>query len=147
MWMQFLYSLFFFNTGALQPLGNTQPRKELLQVRYLQHQRWVWKMLSSQSCDALFHLLMLTRLDEGFTLVPTSNTYIFYKEFYVTGAASGGQRVLSSMQCAMFYSTPTSLVVEVWVEPQLGYVTVLLFPCHNFYSNVSSSICNISITL
>lgn len=77
-------------------------------------------MLTTQSCETLLQLLLLTRLEEGFTLVPISpNTLTFYKEFLIAGAESG-QRMLSSVQCVVFLTSPQSLVVEVWVEPQLG---------------------------
>lgn len=83
-------------------------------------------MQSIQSCETLLQLLLLTRLEEGFTLVPVSqNTLTFYKEFSITGAAVGAQRMLSSMQCVVFFANPSTLIVEVWVEPQLGSENLL----------------------
>lgn len=78
-------------------------------------------MQTIQSCETLLQLLLLTRIEEGFTLVPISqNTLTFYKEFAISGAVANGQRMLSSIQCVLFFANPSTLIVEVWIEPQLG---------------------------
>ncbi|KAG2393870.1 hypothetical protein C9374_003634 [Naegleria lovaniensis] len=94
---------------------------------YLKHRNWIWPIGGRLNIAAILSCLLAQRVNEGFSLVITRQSVVFFKELEITKtnyfSNSDFLSKLILFYCIHILKKEKKLVTEVWVEPQSGYVT------------------------
>eukprot|EP01133_Synstelium_polycarpum_P001189 gene1189-1367_t len=89
---------------------------------FMQNARWLYDLGDARTAESVLGFLVKERLCEGYTLLNLA-THLFFKEIELSsGLGSGCRPVRTTVQYLVYMRSPSCLVIELWMEPQKGYL-------------------------